>query len=340
MGRYSYDDMPPEGFREKGRGNGKMTAAIASIGVLLTLIAIIIYLLFTPHDSAPEPETNVPEAVTVDPAQPEIIESRERLEVPAEEMPEVESIEEPSIERASGRFQPVTFTSHAVEEGETLLGIAEEFGLSSNTLVQVNKLTETNLDPGMVIEIPSVDGTYYTVEEGDTLQSIAEARNPELTAADLASLNGKEYTAVLPGEEIFIPAPGAVEEQNSYIFKSPLEGGKIVAEFGDLIDGEPINGVVISSTPGSEVRAAAAGSVVDLFLHPKYGRSVTLLHDNGYSTDYYALEQVSVKVSERVEQGDIIGSIGTSNRYFPEPAVVFSIEQNSVPLDPMNLTAF
>ena len=118
------------------------------------------------------------------------------------------------------------------------------------------------------------------------------------------------------------------------------EGGRIVAEFGDLIDGEPINGVVISSTPGSEVRAAAAGSVVDLFLHPKYGRSVTLLHDNGYSTDYYALEQVSVKVSERVEQGDIIGSIGTSNRYFPEPAVVFSIEQNSVPLDPMNLTAF
>ena len=85
MGRYSYDDMPPEGFREKRRGSGKMTAAIASIGVLLTLIAVIIYLLFTPHKETIEENQAEVDVVSVDPIEPEIIESRERTaaEIPA-----------------------------------------------------------------------------------------------------------------------------------------------------------------------------------------------------------------------------------------------------------------
>ena len=76
MGRYSYDDMPPEGYRDKRRGSGKMTAAIASIGVLLTLIAVIIYLLFTPHRGQAVDAQEEVEAVSVDPIEPEIIESR------------------------------------------------------------------------------------------------------------------------------------------------------------------------------------------------------------------------------------------------------------------------
>ena len=340
MGRYSYDDMPPEGFREKRRGSGKMTAAIASIGVLLTLIAVIIYLLFTPHKETIEENQAEVDVVSVDPIEPEIIESRERTaaEILAAVQVEEERAAAP-IEGASGRYSKIDFAQYTVSEGDTLVGIAEKYGLSTTTLVSVNKLADVNLEQGMVLSIPQVDGTLYTVGDDDTLASIAEARNPELTAADLASLNGKPYTAVFPGEEIFIPAPGTVSESTDYMFSSPIENGEIIARFGDLVDDKPLNGIVIASEPGSAVCAAADGTVLDIF-SSDYGRSVTLLHDNGYSTDYYALEYVAVKVSERVEKGDVIGAIGTSNSYFSRPAVVFSVEQNSVPLDPVNLTEF
>ncbi len=340
MSRYSYDDMPPEGYRERRGGGGKMTAAIASIGVLLTLIAIIIYLLFTPHDESADAPSTSPETVAVELAEPEIIESRGLQETPRTAAPAAQAAAAVHYEKASDGYDRIEFSERTVKEGDTLTGIADEYSLSYTTLVSVNKLTDTELEPGTVLKIPPMNGTLYTVGAGDTLESIAEIRNPELTAADLAALNGKEYTAVRPGDEIFIPAPGTVEGSASHMFRTPVPGGEIIARFGDLIDGKALNGIVIASGPGTAVTAAADGTVVDIFFHPQFGRSITLLHDNGYSTDYYALEAVAVKMSQRVEQGDVIGAIGTSNGFFHKPAVVFCIEQNSVPLDPMNLTEF
>ena len=62
--------------------------------------------------------------------------------------------------------------------------------------------------------------------------------------------------------------------------------------------------------------------------------------NTAYTIFYSALETVSVKVSQKVNAGNIIGAIGTSNLHFSEPAVVFSVEQNGVSLDPVNLTQF
>ncbi len=340
MGRYSYDDMPPEGYREKRASSGKMTAAIASIGVIVTLIAIIIYLLFTPHDTSEEETASLSSSVTVVPAEPEIIQSRAVTTEIAEVEEDVGIAEEEPYVRASDEYSAIVYTDRVVADGDTLQSIADDYGLSTATLVSVNKLSGADLAPGTVLRVPPVDGTLCTIEGGDTLQTIAADRNPELTAAELAAINGKAYTAVYPGEEIFVPSPGAIESSVSYKFSSPLPAGNILYRFGDLVDGEPLNGVVIASAPGSAVLAAGDGIVVDIFSHPRFGRSVSLLHENGYQTDYYALETVAVKVSESLSEGDVIGAIGTSNGLFDESAVVFSVEQSGISLDPENLTSF
>ena len=195
MSRYSYDDMPPEGYREKHRGSGRMTAAIASIGVLLTLIAVIIYLLFAPQKEASEMDPGRTSSIAVTPAQPEIIESMEQ----SVELPQAsEAPREERIVAASDRFQQIPFTDYTVQDGDTLTSVAESFSLSTSTIVSVNGLTETTLEAGMVLRIPPVNGTLYEVEEGDTLSAIASMRNPELSASDLAALNGKPYTATTP----------------------------------------------------------------------------------------------------------------------------------------------
>ena len=73
-----------------------------------------------------------------------------------------------------------------------------------------------------------------------------------------------------------------------------------------------------------------------------YGRTVKILHDDGYVTSYSALERIesNITVGTNLERGDVIGAIGTSVRAFPEPALLFSLEQNSVSLDPELLTQF
>ena len=126
MGRYSYDDMPPEGYKDRSRSSGRMTAAIASIGVLLTLIAIIIYLLFTPHNDETVENGAVAESVTVTPVEPVIIESKAEIPEVQEESP---AITEPvyvsaSYEKASDNYQKLEFREHRVAEGENLLTIA------------------------------------------------------------------------------------------------------------------------------------------------------------------------------------------------------------------------
>ena len=75
MGRYSYDDMPPEGYRERRESGRRGTFIIAFVGILLTLIAIVLYLLYTPHQAMPEEEKAGASTVEVSVPEPEILQS-------------------------------------------------------------------------------------------------------------------------------------------------------------------------------------------------------------------------------------------------------------------------
>ena len=338
MSRNSYDDMMPEGYRDRGRRNGRMTAVIACIGVILTLIAIVIYLLFTPHDSDAETPQSSVDPVSVSIPEPEIIEVESAPEAAAE-MPPAERAARPQteIEKASD-YPAIEYTEYTAAEGDTIASIAAAFGIDSSTIVSVNRMESANVKPGDVLKIPPVDGVLREVAEGDTLASIASSYDLSISAADLAALNGLPYTLVTPGEYIFVPSQDAVAPESG--FTSPLPGGTITGRFGEVRNGVVLEGVVVSSEPGSTVLAAADGNVIDIFHDDDFGKSVRLMHQDGYSTVYYGLESIIVHTSEAVERGDIIGTIGTSSRIFDAPAVLFRVEQNGVVLDPMNMTEF
>ena len=56
---------------------------------------------------------------------------------------------------------------YKVKEGQRLKEIAEYFSVSPYLLAKVNGLHEEPL-PGCVLQIPAVQGNYYTVKEGDS----------------------------------------------------------------------------------------------------------------------------------------------------------------------------
>lgn len=101
--------------------------------------------------------------------------------------------------------------------------------------------------------------------------------------------------------------------------------GRISGRFGNqriymLADGSgspksPHSGMDIAAAQGTPVKAPAAGVITfaapDLYLT---GGTVLLDHGHGVSSNFLHLSRIDVKVGERVEQGQVIGTVGATGR--------------------------
>ena len=97
------------------------------------------------------------------------------------------------------------------------------------------------------------------------------------------------------------------------------------------------NGIDIAAEAGTEVKAAAAGTVYSVFKDETMGHTVVIRHDGGYVTKYASLdENVPVKAGDTVEMGDVIGAV--ANTALLETAqgdhLHFSVTFNDAPIDP------
>ncbi len=71
------------------------------------------------------------------------------------------------------------------------------------------------------------------------------------------------------------------------------------------------NGIDIAAEPGTEVCAAADGTVYTVYEDETMGTTVVIRHDGGYVTKYASLaEEVSVAAGQSVKAGDVIGTVG------------------------------
>jgi murein DD-endopeptidase MepM/ murein hydrolase activator NlpD len=97
--------------------------------------------------------------------------------------------------------------SYTVQSGDTLFGIAAQFGLRPESVLWANYDTLQDnphlLQPGMELALPPVNGIVYTAKEGDTVESIAEEYK---VTPDAIYTEGFEWNQLRPGEQ---PVAGA-----------------------------------------------------------------------------------------------------------------------------------
>lgn len=106
---------------------------------------------------------------------------------------------------------------HVVEQGQTLSGIAQLYGVGAQLVTQANELPDPNrLVVGQTLVIP-IAGSYYWVQPGDSLWSIAQRFG--LSPEELASMNGIALNATLSvGTRLYIPPhPKRSAEFNAYV---------------------------------------------------------------------------------------------------------------------------
>ncbi len=118
----------------------------------------------------------------------------------------------------------------------------------------------------------------------------------------------------------------------------PVENGVVVRKFGsgkdpDLNIVTTSNGIDISVSSGSAVRAVSGGKIAQIAYLPTYGNIVIIRHAKSYLTVYANLSKISVAKGDEVVARETIGSAGP----MPEGGslVHFEIWKGKVKQDPL-----
>lgn len=252
-----------------------------------------------------------------------------------------------SISQQSFAKDLVKYQEYEIQPDDSLVSIADSFGLSVQTIVAVNMIKSTkDLWVGKVLQIPDRDGTLYVVGEGDTLLSITQQMGLSISPKTLGDVNGILEDNLSPGQKLFVPyetleTSGTISSSSDPVFVLPAQAKvvglfntKVVNPIGD--NSIQLDGILLQSDPGAKVLASESGTVVDKGFNENGTQFVKIMHQGGYTSFYDYLGEVYVDTADNVSKGQEIGSYAQSMANYDQPIIFFKIEQGGVAFDPQS----
>ncbi len=220
---------------------------------------------------------------------------------------------------------------YIIQPGDSLGKIAENFGISLNTLLWTNDLNAKSvISPGQKLIVLPVSGTVHHVKKGDTLSEIAEyykVKTEEIVSFNELSSEGDIFIGdilVVPGGEkrptatVSSPSSGYsnIPVASSY-FISPVPSPYVITQWLHWYNA--IDFAHEGGSCGKPVFAAAGGTVlkIEYGYNMGAGNYIRILHPNNLITHYGHLQKVLVAPGQKVSQGEIIGLIGYSGKTIP-----------------------
>ena len=93
--------------------------------------------------------------------------------------------------------------TYVTKDGDTVPSIAQQFGVTSESVKWSNALTSDKIAAGKQLTIPPVRGIVYTVKVGDTPESLAKQYNADKDK--IVAFNDAEVNGLKVGQQIVIP---------------------------------------------------------------------------------------------------------------------------------------
>ncbi len=243
--------------------------------------------------------------------------------------------------------------NYTVQPGDTISQIAEQFGVSVNTILWANNLSAYSLvRPGNVLTILPVTGIQHKVAKNQTVANIAKLYGISTDAIiefnKLASANdinvGEQL--VIPGGKKIASAPVAAKPANTVPRSKATPVSKVVAGSGmtwpttcrrisqyfryghSAVDIACGFGQAIYATDDGKVIKAQGG------YNGGYGLMIIIDHGNGIQTLYGHLSSIYVQVGEDVAKGQNIAAMGSTG-HSTGPHVHFEVRINGVKSNPL-----
>lgn len=178
-----------------------------------------------------------------------------------------------------------------------------------------------------VVEQPEEEGVPVTAVKSPTIEIAALDRNQQSND---------------PGE---MPEAETKQQEAKPTFAYPLQGEVVLpysidhAIYDPTLEQYRTNASIsLSAETGTEVKAAADGTVQEIAEDAETGKTITIAHKDGWLTTYGQLEDaVKVKKGEKVTQGQAIGAVDEPTKYGAALGshLEFAMEQNGETKDPV-----
>ncbi|MBE9199025.1 MULTISPECIES: M23 family metallopeptidase [unclassified Nodularia (in: cyanobacteria)] len=217
------------------------------------------------------------------------------------------------------------FQRHQVNRGETLESIAQRYNLTPSTLINMNPaIRNGSVTVGSELQIPPYNGMVVQVPSGQTWRQVAEKY--EVRADTLFEINGCQQDPRV----VFVPAgkvspsrpitesPAPADTPPISIAGYPLQKmATVLLPYGWQINPSSRevffhSGVDLLASVGSPVQAIAPGTIVFADQQGTYGQLIIVNHSGGLQSRYAHLGEIKVSVGQKVNEGDLLGTVGTT----------------------------
>src|SRR3989338_75134 len=234
---------------------------------------------------------------------------------------------------------------YLVQSGDTISGIAKKFGISINTILWENNLSLSSyINPGDKLNILPVTGIAYVIQSGDTLSAIAKEYGTTIEKI-LASNNLESAGSIKARQKIIIPDGklGYSAPARTRSIYSSSSGDPSVNNFLWPSNSKRItqyyswrhHAIDIGAQSGAPIYASRAGRIERAGWSTGYGYNMIINHGGGVKTLYAHASKLYVQHGDQVEQGEVIGAVGSSG-WSTGPHVHFEIIINGAKINPLS----
>ncbi len=241
----------------------------------------------------------------------------------------------------------LSYTAYRVRPGDMIGVIAENTGLTSDTIISVNSVRSSrNLQIGTYLRIPSMPGILYTVRnDGEVLEKIAEKYKIDL-AKCMKVNNVTENVALKAGTTLFLPDAEldwvTRQEINGDLFHRPIHSRYYISSYFGW-RASPFtgmrsyhSGVDFACPKGTSIYSALDGKVTATGFNNTYGNYVIVTHHSGYKSLYGHMSEILAVRGQWVTTNTRIGRVGSTG-LSTGPHLHLTIFKNGKQVNPMNL---
>lgn len=247
---------------------------------------------------------------------------------------------------------------YEVRPGDSVSTIASRFGVSVNTILWENDLSEYALiRVGDILRILPQTGVTHKIKSGENLSYLAQKYDVDID--EIAKANNIRNVASLSiGESLIIPDGRKIITTNNVVTKKTTPSYSAISVVKNIVNpaaSAPSNkmfwpteghvitqyytwshhGLDIANKSGTPLYAADAGTIEFVGWSNGYGNNVIINHGGGKKTRYAHMHKFYIKKGQKIDRGQTIGEMGNTG-WSTGPHLHFEVIINNQRYNPLN----